>query len=301
VTCRIGFFDDLKDKQARDDYQITVFYGTSGVLHRMDTDGSNHKTLISSLDHPPIALAINRRTGILYWADQTSPYKVYQASTNGTNLTEVLNVDVLHISGIDVDEATGYIYMAEYDGHRILKVPAGTTNGDADDYEFLTSLVVTTPWDVAVDSAGGYLYFVEDTPNDQLSRVPLSGGSKENLVVTNTSGPFSIELDVENNNIYWTDYGLGVGQDAGDLMYRTSLTNPDPNASNSDLPISNMEDPWSLSLFPDAGYLFWISGTYTAGTLCRGETDKLSGVISGFEFSTITGVSSVVVDYWTGN
>jgi DNA-binding beta-propeller fold protein YncE len=300
VTCRIGFFDDLKDKQARDDYPTIVFYGTNGVLHRMDPDGSNRKILISSLGHPPVGLAINRKTGTLYWSDQITA-KVYQASTSGTNLTEVLNQDVGQVTGIDVDESTGYIYMADFSGNRILKVPAGTMNGDADIFPLTIIGGVSAPWDVAVDNTGGYLYFIEGGATDRLSRVSLSGGAKSVLVDTDTIEPYSIEIDVTSNNLYWSDIGSGDGIN-GDDLFRTSLTSADPVASNSSLSIVDVEDPRSLALYPDAGYLYWISGDFFAGgTLCRGSTDELSGDVSGFEFSTIIGVTSVVVDYWTGN
>jgi hypothetical protein len=300
-TCRNGFFDDLSEKQARDDYPTAVYYGTNGSLHRMDPDGSNRKTILSSLGHYPVGLAINRRTGILYWADQ-STFKIFSASTAGTNLTEVLNVNLTQVSGIDVDESSGIIYLAESSGNRILSVPAGTTNGDADNYVLSITGGVSSPWDVAVDSGGGYLYFVEGGAVNRLSRVPLSGGGKSPIVDTNMDEPVSVELDFARNNLYWSDIGLGIGQTGGDLMFRTSLISPDPNASNSSLSITNLEDPRSLALYTSLGYIYWVSGTYfTGGTLCRGPVDGLSGDVTGFDFPTITGVSSVVVDFWTGN
>ena len=187
--------------------------------------------------------------------------------------------------------------------------------------DLLTAGQVSTPVDIAVDQAGGKMYWTESSPADFMIQRANLDGSKVEFVVTHLISPSGIALDVAGGKIYWTDIGarkiqrsnldgsavenllafidviapVDIALDvAGNKIYWTEgsladfqISRADLDGSNVQLLVTHLMSPSGIALDVDAGKIYWTDlGT---GKIQR---SNLNG--SGTEDLVTTGVIAPV-------
>ena len=94
------------------------------------------------------------------------------------------------------------IYWTEWESiHR--------SNLDGSNVEDLVKSRLRVPYDIALDPAGGKIYWTElywDSRPGTIQRADLDGSNPE-LLVTGLSAPWDIALDVTGGKVYWTEPG----------------------------------------------------------------------------------------------
>ena len=127
----------------------------------------------------------------------------------------------------------------------------GETNGifranlDGSNAEEVLRLFVGTPLDIALDVAGGKMYWTQWEGNASISRANLDGSGAELLI--NPGDRRGIALDVAGGKMYWTDGFEGIG-----------MSNLDgSNVTNFETPNFTMGD---IILDLHNGRMYWVDG-----------------------------------------
>lgn len=182
--------------------------------------------------------------------------------------------------GIAADAANQYFYYADINGGAIRRMNFDGTGS-------VTLLGgVAGPEDVALDSAGGRLYW---SGGGKIQRVDLTGQNAQTLVSSNLLAVSGIALDLAHSRVYWTDYHTDlIGYCDLDGGNRTNFATPgggpiditidtinnkliwadfdSDSIYRSELDGSNIEVlistahinlPGSLAIDPFQGHLYW--------------------------------------------
>ena len=110
-----------------------------------------------------------------------------------------------------------------------------------------------SPADLQVDSLHGKVYWFEaDVPVPAIKQANLDGTDVV-TVITNTFGFGGIELDPENDRLYWSE---PLGDTNGRIM-AAHLDGSDPNVL-----LGGLDEPTFLSLDTTRRLLYWLDGSY---------------------------------------
>ena len=205
----------------------------SDNIMRANLDGSQIDTLISGLEKPR-SIALDLDAGNLYC---TYSYgKIYRANLDDGSRIGTIGFQRVHDLALDVANGVMYvagddIYTTDLDGCRIetlapyvwarsiaLDLSRGkmywkggymeTTIQRANlDGSQIDTLVfgLTRPYDIAVDSDGGKLYWTDEA-EFKIQRANLDGSEVETLISTGQD-PRGIALDVDKGQMYWAEKG----------------------------------------------------------------------------------------------
>ena len=171
--------------------------------------------------------------------------------------------------------------------------------------DLLATGQVFTPVDIALDVAGGKMYWTEASPADfMIQRANLDGTDVE-LLITGLTSPSGIELDVAGGNMYWTDIGTGKIQRAnldgsgvedlltlgvvftpvdialdlaGNKIYWTESTLADFMIQRADLDGSNVELLVTDLINPSGIALTWMPARCTGRTSARERSNGPIGM-----------------------
>jgi len=113
---------------------------------------------------------------------------------------------------------------------------------DTSDVEILVT-DMAGPGDIALDIAGGMMYWVDDFANG-VFRANLDGGAVEEFI-TPVSTPTGVTLDVAAGKIYWTD-------ESGNTVKRANLDGTDAVTL-----VGGLSNPTSVALDIAAGKIYW--------------------------------------------
>jgi sugar lactone lactonase YvrE len=172
-----------------------------GKVQRLNFDGSKFQpNLVRGLKVPK-SLAVDVAGGKLYWIEKTGNRtgKIERANLDGTGVQLVKSIKSVPLS-IALDTVNRKIYLTNSWG----KVQRLNFDGS----KFQPNLVrgLKVPKSLAVDVAGGKLYWIEKTGNrtGKIERANLDGTGVQ-LVKSIKSVPLSIALDTVNRKIYLTN------------------------------------------------------------------------------------------------
>ena len=168
------------------------------------------------------------------------------------------------------------------------KIQRADLNGSG--IEDLVTIGVILPIDIALDTAGGKMYWTEASPADFMIGRADVDGTNVGHIITGLVSPSGIALDVSSGKIYWTDTGMskiqranldgsgvedlvttavilpiGIALDtAGGKMYWTEASPADFNISRAELDGSNVEplitgldSPSGIALDVSSGKMYW--------------------------------------------
>ncbi|XP_050419520.1 low-density lipoprotein receptor-related protein 2 [Patella vulgata] len=150
------------------------------------------------------AIDIEVSSGSIFYSD-TGLKKIFRATYNGTNVTEVISTGVDVIEDIAVDWIAGNIYWTDY---RMETVEVANLNGD--NRVVLISTNITNPRGVEVDPRDGsrFLFWSDWGQNPKIERVGLDGSDRTPIITEKIYWPNALTLDYPNKRIYFADARL---------------------------------------------------------------------------------------------
>ncbi len=239
------------------------------TIYRVPPGGGSKEVFFGGIGNPYGVATDNE--GDLFFTGETAnaePNKVVAIFPPPTG-EQFLGFGLSAPRGLATD-AAGDLFIADFGGHRVVELAAGSLNQ--------TSVVneLSEPNGVAVDAKGDL--FVADSGNNRVVEVP-AGGGPQTTVGTELSDPTSVTIDAEGN-LYIADYGNSrvVKVPAGggpQTTIGTGLSHPYGVAAYAPPPSLEADDPPATAT---AGTAY--SYTYTA-TAPTGEPAPTFVVTSG--------------------
>ena len=175
-----------------------MYWVNAGVLRRLV--GANISGLVSNVENAR-HIAVDVANGKIYWTEQTGNRsgRIRRANLNGANIELVKNLtSVPH--GLTIDTVNKKLYLTNSWG----KVQRLNFDGTGFQPDLVVNL--TSPSGVAVDAAGGKIYWIEQTGDrsGRLQRANLDGTDVE-LVKELKSDPHGLTVDTVNRKLYLTN------------------------------------------------------------------------------------------------
>jgi hypothetical protein len=284
-----------------------IYWTDGGIpkIQRANLGGSHIEDLVTGTDVSlPIIIALDVAARKMYWAERGFA-KIRRADLDGSNIEDLVDsgVGLDAPMGIALDVAGGKMYWTDINTNKIqranLEIPSGETASTRTDIEDLVTSGLDTPSAIALDVAGGKMYWT-DQGTDKIQRANLSGFIVGDLV-TGLSHPTGIALDVAGGKMYWAD-------DQADKIQRADLNGSDiENLVTS----SGIFGPTGIALDVAGGKMYWIDAETdkiqranleiplgeTASTRTDVEDLVTSGLDAPFGIALDLRVTDVVVDF----
>ncbi len=187
-------YDATNDKIYFSDFDTAPF----GNIWRMNRDTTDLEVIVENIDDP-YAIALDVAGNKIYWVDNAG--NVSRANLDGSNAEiGIINMEGAALRGIalDLKNSKMYVYDAEDEDLYI-------ANLDGSNLTIIISEVFG--YAVTVDSVNNKVYF-ED--NRSLKRANLDGSNIE-IVAEKATRIYGIQIDTEDNKIYWG------GRDTGEV------------------------------------------------------------------------------------
>lgn len=256
-------------------YWTAVNEGSGYALRRSGLDGSDVEDIVMGIEDDLAGLALDAGARKLYWVERGVPeYRIVRADLDGDH-REVVHATEEYVYRLALDAPGRAIYFTASrisGGAGIRRL--GLTSGEID--EVIAGEVV----DLAVDSAGGRIYWVEqglpEVWGTDIWRAGLDGSGREPIVhhrfEHHTTG---IALDPEGGKIYWAtvDYLESRGQ----LVQRANLDGSDVETVTTANP--GLDDwPVFLDIELRSRRLYWVNGEdgeFYRVSLDGGEAERL--------------------------
>jgi hypothetical protein len=218
------------------------------------TDGSDVRTVVSTNCKEPDGIAVDVEAGHLYWTNMGTPEGddgfILRSDLDGNDITTVVPVgDTFTPKQLQLDRANGKLYWSDREGMRIMR-----SNTDGSGTETLITFGVgdqdradQTHWGVgmALDIEARQFYWTlkggDDAGLGVIKRAGFDMPAGEDdtsrsdieVLFEGLPEPIDVELDIENQQLYWTDRGdntvsracmnLPVGSTAGNRQDREIL------------------------------------------------------------------------------
>lgn len=163
------------------------------------------------------------------------------------------------------DRATSKIQRANLDGSGI---------------EDLVVTSVIEPVSIALDIAGGKMYWTEASPADfMISRANLDGTNLE-FLVTGLTEPSGIALDTIAGKLYWTDVGTG----------KISRMNVE-FGGGEDIVNDPSLDAIEIALDVPNGHLYWTGSTPGGSMIFRASLDGTNAQVLVTGLQSASGIA----------
>ena len=177
-----------------------MYWVNAGVGTLQSLTGSSVDRLVPNVQNAT-SVAVDMARGRVYWAEQTgnNSGRIRRANLNGTNVQLIRELtSVPH--QLALDPANGTLYLTDSRG----KVQRMNLNGSGFQPDFVVNL--ESPQAIAVDAAGGKVYWTEQTGNNsgRIRRANLNGSNVQ-LVRDLKSAPQGLALDPANGKLYLTN------------------------------------------------------------------------------------------------
>ncbi|MGH8159886.1 MAG: hypothetical protein ACREPQ_17340 [Rhodanobacter sp.] len=211
-------------------------------IHTMNTDGSDHKTIVTDC-HLPDGIVVDVEAGHIYWTNMGIPNlddgSIERADLDGRNRRTIVAKGQTHTpKQIILDKRNGKLYWCDREGMRVMRC-----NLDGAQLETLVETGRGEPdvrdqtrWCVGltIDAKRGQIYWSQKGPdNAGLGRIlrthiEIPAGqtaATRTDIETFFDGlpePIDLELDVKNRVLYWTDRG---DPPRGNTVNRASIDN----------------------------------------------------------------------------
>ncbi len=182
-----------------------MYSGDQNTIFRTNLDGTGRVNLASTVNAYASDIELDLAHGKIYWGQGgVVPTQVFRANLDGSNVQTLLSRNSFNFAGLAIDPTGGKLYYAIGD-------TIGVSNLDGTGQAtFKTLATGAAPFDVEIDSAGGYLYWNQyalGVPSQRLlRRARLAGtGSIEDLL---SAGPNvfnnAIHFDAVDQKLYYS-------------------------------------------------------------------------------------------------
>ena len=166
----------------------------TGKIHSANLDGTNAQ-LVKNLTGVPHDIAFDAAGGKIYLTNSWG--KIQRLNVDGSNFQADLITGLDAPRGLVLDVSEGGVYWTEMTGH-IRRANLGGSNIQtvAKKRGMIGSIIVV----------GSYLYWTEKISEElgKISRANLDGSNVEDII-TLSSVPVGIAVDVAGNKLYWTE------------------------------------------------------------------------------------------------
>lgn len=137
---------------------------------------------------------------------------VLEFDIESRNVTALVEHEIYGVYSLDYDNQNRYVYFPRFHAYDIVRFTYPSKNIT------LQHFVTTSyyPAGVAVDSANGYVYWVNNDVGNKLSRCKLDGTSKV-VLFTGLTNTFTVRLDVTNRWVYIAYFSKGISKSRFDL------------------------------------------------------------------------------------
>jgi DNA-binding beta-propeller fold protein YncE len=171
-------------------------------------------------------------------------------------------------------------------------------NLDGSNIQDLVTTGLTVPADIALDVAGGKMYWTNTAlpPADsKIQRANLDGSTIEDLVTTGLTQPYGIALDVAGGKMYWTDAGNTGAADG--RIQRADLDGP----NIEDLVTTGITGPAGIALDVAGGKMYWADKDAAKIQRANLNGDNVEDLVTGVLSSPVGIALDVTAGkmYWT--
>ena len=187
-------YDATNDKIYFSDFDTAPF----GNIWRMNRDASELEVIVENINDP-YAIALDVAGNKIYWVDNSG--NVSKANLDGSNAEiGIYNLAGSQLRGLALDVKKGKMYVYDARDEDLYVVNLDGSNA---------SIIISEAFGyaVAVDTVNNKVYY-ED--NRSLKRANLDGSNIE-VVAAKATRIYGIQIDNEDNKLYWG------GRDTGEL------------------------------------------------------------------------------------
>jgi DNA-binding beta-propeller fold protein YncE len=280
----------------------------AGRLFSVHPDGSGKTIIISGCRHPD-GVVVDVQTGHVYWTNMGVPSvddgTIERADLDGNNRVTIVPSGIAHTPKQLHLEAVGRkLYWGDREGMRVMRCDLDGSNvetlvqtgqGDDDRRD-------QTRWcvGVAVDPAGGHLYWTQKGPSDAgLGKILRAGidmpagespadRSDIEVLFKGLPEPIDLELDLAAHMLYWTDRG---DPPRGNTVNRAPIDAAN-GRSEPEILLTHLMEGIGIALDPGGARMFVtdLGGTvYTAGLDGSNPRELLvaQGNLSGIAYAEL--------------
>ncbi|KAJ8708141.1 hypothetical protein PYW08_010507 [Mythimna loreyi] len=135
-------------------------------------------------------------------------------------------------------------------------------------------------YDIAVDSCGGYIYWITD---DEIGRMRLDGSEREVLVDSSAWLRISLVIDLQTQKIYWTETIHAIG------LYQFSIKSANFRGKNRTTLYSTLNDGNLNSLAISKNFIYFMNEQLRIWQLPKNASERIEKTqfaiaSSNFEF-----------------
>jgi sugar lactone lactonase YvrE len=176
-------------------------------IWRSSLDGIGATKLVAPAGDPH-TIKLDVDAGKMYWTEQANSNRVMRANLDGTGAETLITMRTGYPEGLALDLTHDQMYWINIETSAMFRSNLDGTG---------TVQVLKTgvsPIDLALDLAGGKMYWTENGQNNCSVRRANLDGSEIETIVTGLWNPLGIALDVRARKMYWADHGQGKIQRA---------------------------------------------------------------------------------------
>jgi hypothetical protein len=292
--------------------RLTIFYlDVGGSVMATDVENPRARTIVEDAGQGPDGIAVDVEQGHIYWTGMGVPASddgfILRSDLDGDNVVTIVEAGGTYTpKQLKIDHDNGKLYWSDREGMRVMRA-----NLDGSELETLVTAGVgaddrrdNSKWcvGIALDLARGYFYWSQKGADNagegslRRARLALPDGedstnrSDIEILFDGLPEPIDIDIDLERQQIYWTDRG-------DDTINRAPIEIPSgssaANRTDRQILIEGVREAIGVTLDLARGKLY-----FTGGTLGRVGMANLdgSGVIDLLTGSAgLTGIAVVAL------
>ena len=162
-------------------------------IQRSNIDGSSVEDIVTTGLTRPRGIALDVSGGKMYWVDQGTD-KIQRSNLDGSGVEDLVTTGLRKPQGIALDVSGGKMYWADYgewERRHEDKIRSSGPTSTAAASKPSSPRDSLDPWGIALDVAGGKMYWTDAF--DRIQRSNLDGSNVENIV-TGLYSPRGIAL-----------------------------------------------------------------------------------------------------------
>ncbi|MEU4928729.1 3-hydroxyacyl-CoA dehydrogenase [Streptomyces yokosukanensis] len=279
-----------------------------GRLFSVNPDGSD-KTFLVTGCRIPDGIAVDAAAGHVYWTNMGVPQEndgsIERVDLDGGNRTTIVPSGVTHTpKQLHLEAADRKLYWGDREGMRVMRCDLDGSNVEtlvqtgegADDRRDETRWCVG----VAVDPAGGHLYWSQKGPSDagrgRILRAGIdppaghdaAGRGDVEVLFEGLPEPIDLEVDLAEGMLYWTDRG---DPPRGNTVNRSPM-HPADGRRTPEILFTHLMEGIGIALDPEGGHMYVTDlGGSVYGAGLDGSHGKEILVVQG----NLTGIARAVV------
>lgn len=242
----------------------------NGRICSSNTDGSDFKTVVTGIKHMPDGITIDHEKKHIWWTNMGDPEgkqhngSIHRCDIDGSNIVTIVPTGVTHTpKQCKIAPRSNKLYWCDREGMKVMR-----SNLDGSDVEVLYVSGKTQAEmederyhcvGIAVDERNGKFYWTQKGPPKgglgRLFRANVEMGSSQSpegrsdveLLFDGLPEPIDLELDEENDYLYWTDRGAPP---KGNSVNRISLKsgNGSTNSMQNEILVKELHETIGIAL-----------------------------------------------------